>query len=197
MKVIEYDCLYCDRNSFGLMICCDRCDRWFHFKCVHKRWDLNLRRSQLHYLTDYYCYPCRRANPSLKLKYYSSNNFTNSTPLNLNERDNTNSSDDSAALKMKNNSSGTDGGIITKTRRIRCDNDKTNNKRDLSSSIYPSTTTSSSETTSVSTGLAATIVYPFSSSVDTSSSSSSMSSSSSKYDEAIENKRPKEDSDIH
>lgn len=80
-------CIYCDpTNNAGLMVCCDRCQIWYHFKCINKKWDLDINRRQLRHLSHYYCYPCRRANPFLKLKYYSSDNF-NRVTLNLNEDD--------------------------------------------------------------------------------------------------------------
>lgn len=68
-------CFYCEGNLVGLLIACDRCETWFHFKCVNKKWDLNVRRSEIQCVSEYYCYPCRRANPSLKLKFYSSANY--------------------------------------------------------------------------------------------------------------------------
>lgn len=91
MKVKDNGCFYCEyQEKCGLMICCERCEAWFHYKCVYNRWDLHLRKSQLSYLSDYYCYPCRRANPSLKLKLYSSENYNYICRLkNLNEDDST------------------------------------------------------------------------------------------------------------
>ena len=72
---MDDSCIYCEKKNFeGLMICCDRCEVWYHHKCVYKRWDLPLPKRQVRYLLKYYCYPCRRANPSLKLEYYSSDN---------------------------------------------------------------------------------------------------------------------------
>lgn len=76
MRVKDNGCFYCEyQEQSDLMICCERCEVWFHYKCVYNKWDLHLRKSQLCYLSDYYCYPCRRANPSLKLKFYSSANY--------------------------------------------------------------------------------------------------------------------------
>lgn len=71
----EHACTYCDGNMLGLMIYCERCLTWYHYNCVNKKWDLPLRRKDLNYLDEYYCYPCRRANPELKIKYYSSGNY--------------------------------------------------------------------------------------------------------------------------
>lgn len=75
MKLKDNGCIYCDRGNNGLMICCERCENWYHYRCVNKKWDLGLRRSYLNCLSEYYCYPCRKANPSLKLKYFSSENL--------------------------------------------------------------------------------------------------------------------------
>lgn len=71
----EYTCTYCDGSRLGLMIYCERCLTWYHYRCVNKKWDLPLTRKDLDYLCNYYCYPCRRANPELKLKYFSSGNY--------------------------------------------------------------------------------------------------------------------------
>lgn len=73
----RYPCIYCEpRPRRGLMICCERCGIWYHYKCIHNRWDLNVKRKQqLTTIVNYYCYPCRRANPSLKLKYHSPENI--------------------------------------------------------------------------------------------------------------------------
>lgn len=76
MRVKDNGCFYCENQERDdLMICCERCEVWFHYKCVNNKWDLHLRKNQLIHLSDYYCYPCRRANPSLKLKFYSSANY--------------------------------------------------------------------------------------------------------------------------
>lgn len=69
MKAKGNDCIYCEKHNVGLMICCDRCESWYHYRCVHKKWDLTVRRSHLRYLAKYYCYPCRRAVPYLKLQF--------------------------------------------------------------------------------------------------------------------------------
>lgn len=75
------DCIYCDKTGFiGLMLACERCERWFHYSCINNKWDLKVKRAQIETcLVHYYCYPCRRANPNLKQKYNSSENILTRT----------------------------------------------------------------------------------------------------------------------
>lgn len=202
MKVKDNDCIYCEKN-YGLMICCERCEGWYHFKCVNKKWDLNLPRSQLHYLADYYCYPCRRANPSLKLKYYSSNNF-NSGDFNL-----------KTATKPSRRSRK-EQPPLTKTNNTANNTTETNRSKPIrvpsplqssssscryifsskSSPIsYSSNSTSTSTASSPASSSSSSCSHSCSSSsssstFDQSSRTSSPMSSSSKSDEAIENKKP-------
>ena len=66
------------------MVCCERCDIWYHYRCINTDWDLPLNRRQVNDLINYYCYPCRRANPLLKIKYFSSDNFKLTTNQDVN-----------------------------------------------------------------------------------------------------------------
>lgn len=72
----QLPCPHCqDHESSNLMICCDRCQIWFHYQCINTDWDLPLKINQIEAINEYYCYPCRRANPLLKARYFSAANF--------------------------------------------------------------------------------------------------------------------------
>ncbi|KRF98495.1 uncharacterized protein Dwil_GK27940 [Drosophila willistoni] len=58
-EVIEY-CICRRNNADGFMICCDKCNEWFHGECIGLNEDMGL-------LYDvYYCIACKKKNAKLK-----------------------------------------------------------------------------------------------------------------------------------
>lgn len=192
----DNECIYCDRDSKGLMICCERCDNWYHYRCVKTKWDLGsgLRTRNLQALVEYYCYPCRRANPSLKLKYFSPENFNGNYVefcKTYNAKRNSNNDTTTTTATKKTTTRTTTKTKPTQHHHVQC----TKLPPDYTEASQSSTTSSSSSTSSLD-----------SSSSTTSSSSTSYSepvppqptsarlpefdSSNPESDDTVENKQP-------
>ena len=54
---------YCKWGESGTMICCDKCNNWFHDEC------LGLTEAEILNITEYYCIECLNKNSGLSVKY--------------------------------------------------------------------------------------------------------------------------------
>ena len=54
---------YCKWGSSGIMLCCEKCDRWYHDEC------LGLSESEISNVNSFYCAECINKNKGLKTTY--------------------------------------------------------------------------------------------------------------------------------
>lgn len=58
-------CICRKSDSSGFMIACERCEEWFHGRCIH------INKSKAERIKNYYCDACRKNNKGLEIEYKS------------------------------------------------------------------------------------------------------------------------------